>query len=74
MSAPRPLGTSWRTDPPGHIVGAREKRADSQLRQSTRRAGHKIRYRVPDYASGDALADAVQASIARDLLGLLPDM
>lgn len=74
MSAPRPLGTSWRTDPPGHVVGAREKRAGSPLSRLDRRPGLKLRWVVPSYATGDDLADAVQASIARDLLGLLPDM
>jgi hypothetical protein len=36
----------------------------------------KVRgYSVPDYASmGDALADSVRASIARDMLAMLPSV
>lgn len=61
-----PLPSAWRTTPV-----ARGCRADSRLRWATHRAGKARGYHVPDYSTGDALADAVQASVAADMLAML---
>lgn len=63
------VGSAWREAPPAHKLPSRK--AGSRLTRVPHRAGKMRSMSIPDYSTGDESVDALQASIARDLLRLL---
>lgn len=84
MAAPRARRTGreaplYQTNAPNQsawLVGRadRKVKAGKRFTRTMHRCGKVRGYHLPDYSTGDALADSVQASIARDLLAILPNV
>ncbi len=82
MKAPRqrrtgreaPLYQTNAPDGAGWLAGkaARKVKAGKRFVRQMHKAGKVRSYSIPDYSTGDALVDAVQASIARDILAMMP--
>lgn len=63
-------GSSWRDAPPAHKLPSK-KAGKRGIAGPRHRAGKARSMTLPDYRSGNADVDAVQSSIARDMLELI---
>lgn len=68
---PQPIGSTWRDGKPELApASGKEKRAGSRLMREQRKPSRPII--IPNYATGDAMTDALMASIAGDILKVIP--
>lgn len=68
---PQPIGSTWRDGKPEMApASGKEKRAGSRLMREQRKPSRPIV--IPNYATGDAMTDAVMVAVAEDMLRVMP--